>query len=553
MRIAKIVVFYLLLCLPILIFLAPFLLRSNGILPGDWDYFAQLYEAARISIIDYNQFPWFNPWIGGGVPLYANPQFGLISIQTPLVLVFGTLAGLRLAVFVYFIIGFWGMRNLLLRVGSDKIMAILLSYIWVFSSFPVWRLAGGHFTFGAYFLAPWFFYLLLNIRKPLGWLWVGLITALLMNQSLHYMTVHILLIGSVIALFQFITLYRKRKFSLWKLLQPYVYSGLVLLPLATHKLYFTLQYLHDFPRTPPVEAAVPMNIITAALTFRGSQVFDPTLLYKGGFGWSEYASYFGLLTLALFAYLILKKLEKPRLVDSKLIVLFFGLLLVLLLSLGDFGSLSPYALLKQLPVFDQMQVASRWLGWFVFGIIIALSRLPRTKVIVAILVISLIDVFFSSYNIINYNLGTYTEPKEKSIVLNQQSFYKNTSNFSTDSLRLLHATQSNIGDIYGYEPLVGFGNIVNEGYAGLSNRCSNKTVSCDFVTSNNARVLYWSPNYIKLERTGSGNIILNENPGSYWKVNSKYPYKTLDVISLKQDFIIRDGSNSIDIHIDPTN
>ena len=34
----------------------------------DWDYFFQGYEAVKISIVHYGQFPWWNIWNCGGVP-----------------------------------------------------------------------------------------------------------------------------------------------------------------------------------------------------------------------------------------------------------------------------------------------------------------------------------------------------------------------------------------------------------------------------------------------------------------------------------------------------
>src|SRR5665811_2223323 len=76
------VFFLLLLGVPILLFCLNLLLTGQNIAPGDGDYIMQTYEAARISILKYGQFPWWNPWVSGGVPLYANPQFGLISIQS---------------------------------------------------------------------------------------------------------------------------------------------------------------------------------------------------------------------------------------------------------------------------------------------------------------------------------------------------------------------------------------------------------------------------------------------------------------------------------------
>jgi hypothetical protein len=533
---------------PIIIFLFKFVIQSHGNLAGDWDYFAQLYEAARNSILNFNQFPWWNPWVAGGVPLYGNPQFGLISLQMPLVLIFGTLLGLRLAILLYFLIGFWGMYKLLRRFNAENIIAILLSYIWVFSSFPVWHIAGGHLTFAAYFLAPWFFLFILNIRSRIGWLWVGLFGAYLLNQSTHYITLHIFILSSVVALYQLIR-YRNRnsKISLWILLKPYILSGGLVLVLAAHKLYFVFQYIHDYTRIPGTEAQTPLNLIIAALTFRGTNVLNPITFYKGGFGWAEYASYFGLLTLGLFAYFVIHKSQ--RRIQLKDLVLLGGIGIFFLLALGNFSPLSPYGLMKQLPVFSQMQVASRWLGWLVFGIIVYLAAPPRKKIFIALLFISVIDVFISSYSVINYNYGKHIAPKTGEF--RQYAFYEESRVYS-NSLRFFEATKANIGDIYGYEPILGFGGDINEAYGGLTKRCAiNRNAACDLILSNNAEILYWSPNKIVLRRTGAGNIQLNINPGSYWRINGSDAFNHMRVTELTGDFTITDNTEEIVLSINP--
>src|SRR5687768_16141335 len=88
----------LVLSMPVVLFCLSFLLTGDRLGPGDADYLIQTQEAMRRSILEFHQFPWWNPWVSGGVPLFANPQFGLISLQTPLTLLFGSIIGYKLAV-----------------------------------------------------------------------------------------------------------------------------------------------------------------------------------------------------------------------------------------------------------------------------------------------------------------------------------------------------------------------------------------------------------------------------------------------------------------------
>src|SRR3989442_14791319 len=78
----------------------------------DWDYFAHHYEAMRRTVVEYGQVPWWNPWSCGGIPLTANPQIGLVSINFPLVLVLGTYAGLKWAALAHLLLSAEGARRL---------------------------------------------------------------------------------------------------------------------------------------------------------------------------------------------------------------------------------------------------------------------------------------------------------------------------------------------------------------------------------------------------------------------------------------------------------
>lgn len=54
----------------------PYILTGSKIafVNGDFDYFLQNYEAIRKTILEYHQFPWWNPWSGGGVATICQPS-----------------------------------------------------------------------------------------------------------------------------------------------------------------------------------------------------------------------------------------------------------------------------------------------------------------------------------------------------------------------------------------------------------------------------------------------------------------------------------------------
>src|SRR3989344_927551 len=64
---------------------------------ADFDQHVAWGEAARISILNYFQFPHFNPWNCGGVGLFSNYQSRFISPFFMLELIFGSNVGLKLS------------------------------------------------------------------------------------------------------------------------------------------------------------------------------------------------------------------------------------------------------------------------------------------------------------------------------------------------------------------------------------------------------------------------------------------------------------------------
>jgi hypothetical protein len=553
--------YVLLLSLPVVVFLFRFsLLYRHGIFQGeDWDYFAQNYEAARQSILHYHQFPWWNPWMNGGQPLFGNPQFGLISIQMPLVLIFGTVVGLHYSLLAYFLLGFWGMYLLLQRIDSNsRLLSALLSYIWLFSGFNTWHLAGGHLTFAVYLLAPWVFLSLLNIHKRLGWLWLGLSTSLIINSAAHYLTFETLFIVAVIGIIQIIRIschkHLKTLKTIWPILRPYVYAVGIIALLSVARLWYTLQFLNDYPRLQELDPPESLKLFIASITFRHDA--DPSTLTHfttAGYSWIEYTGYFGLTALALFIYLVIRRFESVKSILYKDWLLLAGIALSALISLGAFSKFSPFNILHSLPVFSQMRVPSRFICWFVFGIILFLIRLPRKPIIYVLLVIAALDVFAANYFVVNYPQKRYMQTTNLSRPFEQYEFYQTDPGLghlgvlSLQNLRLLRVTQNNGGEIYGYEPVLNTGEYY---YLPGTTRCGIKQ-GCHFVITKNAEITYWSPQRIELRRTGSGSIKLNMNPGNVWLVNSKDLFKNYKVLELRKDFIINDPTKVITVTFKP--
>lgn len=534
---------YIFVCsLPILIVVLPYLVYRNRILPADWDYFAQMYEAFRSSVLQYHQFPWFNPWVAGGVPLFANPQFGLFSVQSITVLLFGTLHGLRLAVVVYVLLGFWGMYVLLRYINCNPSRSILLGYVFALGGYGIYHLTGGHLTFAIYYLAPWILWSLLRLVRSGSWLAFALITSLCLQTASHYSVIQILLLVAMLSILALVFLPYSSKRRM--MLISFAKAGALILCLNLPKLFFNLQYLRDYPRLANETTWLSFKTIILAFLTPPSPAYHIT---QAGYfyAWGEYSAYCG--TFFAFCFLLICGLvakKKGHLTEISWAALAV-IIISLTLALGNFAKFSPYHLLAKLPVFSSMLVPSRWLGWAFVGMVIFVGSISMTpkleKVVKTVLVLAVLEIGFFTMRYIQF-----MAPQASYITPEHHTEFEQYDNLPDNGrMRYLQETQSNLGEVRGYEAILGYDLMRPTNRCGINN-------GCEFVITHNAEVTYWSPNKITLQRTGDGPIKLNLNPGSYWVVNGRRLWPNMKVVELTQDFVLDDGVTNYSLIVRPS-
>jgi hypothetical protein len=178
-----------------------------------------------------------------------------------------------------------------------------------------------------------------------------------------------------------------------------------------------------------------------------------------------------------------------------------------------------------------------------------LHRLPRSTIVNVLLFLSVIDVFTSSFGVINRTEPRFSLPEKQAFV--QQAYYINEPWSENKNMRLFRETKANIGEIYGYEPILGFGGNHNEtGYDPLIKVCGQNR-GCNFVLTGNAELERWSPNEIVLKRTADGPIEVNMNPGNAWLINGKREFANMRVVELTTPFTITDSSDTLLLSLQP--
>lgn len=232
--------------LVIFIWLMPILFTSGKTGIFDWDTGMQRFEAKRLSILEYGQWPGFNPWIEGGQPLLSSPGGTILSIEGFLVLLLGTFWGLRFSVLIYTMIGFLGAWKLSKIFWQESFLRFVFALYIIANTAVAYHVAVGHLTFLNYWYMPWLFYYILRIKEDK---WSGLKAGIVYGIAFVSSAMYIVQYAALISLGLFFWLWLKsqredlRAFWNWILLFLPVFGALTFYRLTT-----ILIIAQDFPR-----------------------------------------------------------------------------------------------------------------------------------------------------------------------------------------------------------------------------------------------------------------------------------------------------------------
>jgi hypothetical protein len=334
-------------------------------------------------------------------------------------------------------------------------------------------------------------------------------------------------------LFQYIWLYKKlNRISLAKDGLSYIAITL----LCANKLLFSLQYLSEFPRE-IIQKSNSFKVLSFAL-FKPYYNGYPVNLYEG-FGWWEFGSYLSFAILAVLVITLVSQALKPKQRSYLALLSFTAAVIMFILAAGPFSVYAPYNILSKVPVFKSMIVPSRWLGWVGLFILISIAFYKtKSKYVYLLLALAAVELFCLHTLLLYKKSGNISNIKASPDFVQLEDYIPSESN------RYFKGTLANIGEVRGYEPILGYDRQRN------TKRTSSDPVFG--IISKNAKVLTWSPNKIIIERLEEGPIELNVNPGNYWKVNGKRIFYNMKVTEPYSSFIINDNSKIITCEIEPS-
>lgn len=355
---------------------------------GDWDFFYSLYEIPAISLFEYRQFPLWNPYCGGGMPFFANPQTGFPSPIFLVTSLFGVVAGLKISIWLHTFLGLWGMWLLSGNLGIKGPARLAPPLIFMFSSSWALHLAAGHVVWLPAAFLPFVF---LAFRKSFvhkRWLLAAALfeSTMLYEGGTYVLGFSILFVGIYAILYSV-------QIGSWRPVLTLLAMNILTAALSAPKLLPVLELLQSHPR--PTDLGSPLSWDTFLSLF----IERNTSL---GSGWWELGSYFGVVVLVTYlgSFTLIRKYQ------ALVLASFF----MLLVALGNFAHYSPWNILHELPLFSGFQVPTRSLIVFCFSVALLvglyLSELgdnadKRIAVFVAVVVAVIgIDLFLVSSRIV---------------------------------------------------------------------------------------------------------------------------------------------------------
>jgi len=326
------------------------LFRSLGKLGlGDWDYHRAWALFARRTLLQYGQWPAWNPHHCGGTASASNPSARMYTPSVFLTYVMGDDLGIRVWPLVMLALGFEGARRLAVRLGAGQKGSLLAALLVAGNGGVALHLSHGHLPQLPCLLLPWW---LLGIHmswtKPFrGALLGGAFGALACMEGGLYPLAYASLLAAAWSIRE---AWRERN------VRPLLRSASVAAAtagMAAVGLFPMASELGAALNTPAPER-IPLRALPHMLLGIHQGAFDANPVGGLPWAWHEYGTYVGALGLAALVWGIVHGKDRREQAFWLAAALVF-----LAIALGDFAPWAPWSVLHHLPFFDKMRASGR--------------------------------------------------------------------------------------------------------------------------------------------------------------------------------------------------
>ena len=327
--------------------LRPQLGRFSGI-PSDGadrDMFTQLRWVPYYTLIHFHQWPFWNPYKCGGMPMLGNPESSIVTPFMLLYLVFGLIPGMLLEIYLHVAIMFAGGYVLGREMGLVPRAALVLAAMFPSSSWLSLHVAMGHLNFLSIGYIPWILAMLLMSCRLRRWhlaILGGLLCALTLTEG-NYGFVFAAMLVAIVSLW-----YAATTLSI----RPLVAAALIgtfALAFSLPKLIPTAEMLSIYPRDWGI-SYLTWHGILVELFSRNQDLSHPLV---ASYFFSEYGGY-------LSAPLVLLALIGTFGYVRKSIPWVLGGTFFFFLYFGDTSPNAPTMLLRHLPLGGNIGLCGRW-------------------------------------------------------------------------------------------------------------------------------------------------------------------------------------------------
>lgn len=334
------------------VFHAPALFDLDSTGFGDWQQIHHNWEVGAASLLRWGEWPLWNPHHCGGVTMFGNPESQHFAPFFPLAILMEPTRAVKLMLLVHAWLGLVGAYSFARSAHRLSALGASVAAIgFAMSGFFAWQMAGGHFTFVGFYLAPW---LLLAFRRSVRDVryvaLVAFVLAVTVAEGGTYPFPYFLLLLAFDGLVVWLKSPRGLVVRGRRVLAAGIGAGLLAAVLGAVRFLPIVRTLELYPREEPSRD----RMLVAELIEVWTRYDFPWRHPDHPFVWNEYTAFVGWPLFALGLVGIVFALRRKKL------DLILGLALFAALMLGNRGAGSPWELLHRLPVYDSLRVPSRF-------------------------------------------------------------------------------------------------------------------------------------------------------------------------------------------------
>ncbi len=328
---------------------------SRGGSTDDWRMFSGAWEAARVSLLQFGQWPSWNPYHCGGVVLFQDPQTAFPGLPFLLFFWLPTLVAMKLSIVAYLLTGAYGMCKVVEDRGGNAAEQVFAGTLVAACGFCAEHFGGGHLSFTPFLVFPWVLWAHQRAIADPRW---SVLTAGLLASSVFFGATYPVPLMAVGLGLDVLSRFRDPA-ARAGMLRSLPLTALLTTLLSGVRLVPVLGFLREHPRLMPLDDQMTLAEVVQTWTTRDHDRAFPGHTYV----WPEYGDYVGVAAVALLCLAVVATLARTDAGDDRgqrrrdLFVL-AGLVWC---ALGNIPGVSLFGLLHELPVFRSLRVPSRFL------------------------------------------------------------------------------------------------------------------------------------------------------------------------------------------------